>query len=321
VASGLLLIALSLGWWVCAAAGHGGAPDSLWWRLTARWPLEAIDLAAPGAVLALARVPLLGVSLPRLRAQLVFSGRPAAGAEAVVAQQLGCAVAGCWLVTGAFRFVADGTPGGSGGVLLAWLVLCVCAGTVGWLLPRWRLNLIVTDERERVLQRFPRLLQLLALSLEAGAEFDFAFERMAAHLRGTLRRPVALAEAERDAGTRREVWLERLCWRALGWEDAYETAEAFRPRLESLRQRDAYNDLILLPRAVSRSGELGTALAAQLSATAERLQRDWYREVEARGQRGAMALTLPSMLMVMAMTLMVAVPMLASITQIVSLNP
>ena len=318
---GLIVVACSLAWWLAAAIALSRGPDSILWRVTARLPLEALELAAPGAPAALSRIRWLGVPLGRLRARLVFVQRDAADAEPAVAQQLGCAVAGFWLITGVFRFVSDGAPLRGGMSLLIWLGLCLLAGLVGWWIPRWRLNLMVADERERTLQRFPRLLQLLALSLQAGAEFDYAFERLAGQLRGTLRGPVLLAEAERDAGVRRDIWLDRMCRRSLGWEDVYESAESFQPQIESLRQRDAYNDLILLSRAISRSGELGTVLATNLIATAERLQRDWYRDVEARGQRGATALTLPTMLMVMAMTLMVAVPMFASIAQIITLGP
>jgi hypothetical protein len=318
---GLIMVACSLAWWLVAATAHSRGPGSILWRVTARLPLEALELAAPGAPAALSRIRWLGVPLGRLRARLVFVQRDAADAESLIAQQLGCAVAGFWLITGVFRFVSDGAPVRGGSTLLFWLGLCLLAGLVGWWIPRWRLNLMVADERERTLQRFPRLLQLLALSLQAGAEFDYAFERLAGQLRGTLRGPVLLAEAERDAGVRRDIWLDRMCRRSLGWEDVYESAESFQPQIESLRQRDAYNDLILLSRAISRSGELGTVLATNLIATAERLQRDWYRDVEARGQRGATALTLPTMLMVMAMTLMVAVPMFASIAQIITLGP
>jgi hypothetical protein len=318
---GLIVVALSLVWWLAAAVALSRPPDSVFWRVTARLPLEVLELAAPAAPAAIARVRWLGVPLGRLRARLVFVQRDAADAEALIAQQLLCAVVGLWLTTGVFRFVSAGEPVRGGGAMLLWLGLCLVAGLVGWWIPRWRLNLLVADERERTLQRFPRLLQLLALSLQAGAEFDYAFERLAGQLRGTLRGPVLLAEAERDAGVRRDVWLDRMCRRALGWEDVYESAESFQPQLDSLRQRDAYNDLILLSRAISRSGELGTVLATNLIATAERLQRDWYRDVEARGQRGATALTLPTMLMVMAMTLMVAVPMFASIAQIITLGP
>jgi hypothetical protein len=318
---GLVLIALCLAWWLAAAVAMARGADSIFWRVTAGLPLDALDLAAPAAPAALSRIRWLGVPLGRLRARLVYVGRSAADAEALIAQQLGCAVAGFWLITGVFRFVSAGAPVGGGSSLLLWLGLCLVAGLVGWWIPRWRLNLMVADERERTLQRFPRLLQLIALSLQAGAEFDYAFERLAGQLRGTLRGPVLLAEAERDAGVRREVWLDRMCLRSLGWEDVYESAESFQPQVDSLRQRDAYNDLILLSRAISRSGELGTVLATNLIATAERLQRDWYRDVEARGQRGATALTLPTMLMVMAMTLMVAVPMFASIAQIITLGP
>src|SRR5262245_316717 len=118
MAAGLIMIALSLAWWLAAAVSLSRGPDSILWRVTARLPLDALDLAAPAAPAALSRMRWLGVPLGRLRARLVFVLRDAGDAEALIAQQLGCAVAGFWLITGVFRFVAAGEPVRGGPAML-----------------------------------------------------------------------------------------------------------------------------------------------------------------------------------------------------------
>ncbi len=161
-------------------------------------------------------------------------------------------------------------------------------------------------KRLEINARIPDVLDLLAVSLSAGAEFDNALTRIANNLSGTLQKELNLALMERDLGQSRELYLEALAFRTRGLDPASASQEE-RRRLRSTGLGQAVDEFV---HSVVRSTELGIPLKETLQEQAKvaRIKRQQFAEKRARNAQ--LNVSLPLSLFILAIMLMTIGPSL-----------
>jgi tight adherence protein C len=197
-----------------------------------------------------------------------------------------------------------------------YVVLFVLFTQLGWHMGALWFSDAVIRKRRAAINEAADFLDILAVCMEAGAEFDRAFEvavikwsdpvsvkpRKAGARGDEARRPMSWLKAdlvqaliERNMGLARAEYFYNLARRALG------------PELEGLsggsgrgREERIWAELV---RTVERSRDLGTPLQAGFAALAERIRMERFARAEESAQRASAATWLPQIFLVVSMVI------------------
>ena len=196
-------------------------------------------------------VPLLPTTyVQRLRERLETAGRAqGTTAEELAALQVVLAVAG---LAAAVAFVAMATPSPAG-ALGAAILLPVC----GALAPKAWIERAARERQAVVRRDLPDVLDLLAISVEAGLGFDAALELAARNFRGALADELRRTLREMELGSSR------------------------RDALHAMKRRVAVPELSTFVVALTQADALGMPIGRVLHAQAAELRsrrRQWARE-------------------------------------------
>jgi hypothetical protein len=271
-------------------------------------------------------------SLARMEEQLNYLGDPyrahpermrwIQGAGVVLAVLLAFSAA-TWLSEGRER-VAASLPGMTSGTdsearapkdfaVTVGIVLSFMLGTLGWNYPRMSLGKRVERRKQRLLLQLADLLELMEITMRAGAEFDQALETAAGTIyERYIVKPeqyplgIELAQAlfERNMGVSRADFMESLGLRAT-------------MRVE--RNENEFGDAAValwdeLTQAVTLSQETGSNLRETLPDIVERVRSGRLKSAEQRAATARVTITYPQTLLVLALmlTLLAAVGLFVS---------
>lgn len=231
--------------------------------------------------------------------------------------------AAAWLSEGATKFVAS-LPGLTPSVdpaklsppeyapkdfvLTVALVLAFPLGALGWNYPRVALNKRVERRKQRLLLQLADLLELMAITMRAGAEFDQSLEVAGRTIYDRyIQKPeqyplgIELAQAlfERNMGVSRADFMESLGLRAT---------------MRKERNENEFSDAAValwdeLTQAVTLSQETGSSLRDTLPEIVSRVRSGRLKAAEQRASTARISITYPQTLLVMALmaTLLAAV--------------
>lgn len=271
-------------------------------------------------------------SLARIEEQLNYLGDPmrahperfrwVQGAGVVLAVLLAFSAA-TWFSEGRARVAATlpGMVSGADSVerapldlaLTIGIVLSVLLSLLGWNYPRMSLGGRVERRKQRLLLQLADLLELMEITMRAGAEFDQALETAAGTIYDRyIQKPeqyplgIELAQAlfERNMGVSRADFMESLGLRAT---------------MRAERNENEFGDAAValwdeLTQAVTLSQETGTNLKDTLPDIVERVRSGRLKSAEQRASTARVTITYPQTLLVLALmlTLLAAVGLFVS---------
>jgi|SRR5579859_2760533 len=194
------------------------------------------------------------------------------------------------------------TPAPSGFVLTVAIVLGGALGMIGWFYPRQALSRKVEQRKQRLLLQLADLLELMAITMRAGAEFDQALETATGMMYNRYdRKPelyplgVELAQAlfERNVGVSRADFMESLGLRAT---------------MRTERRENEFTDIAVtlwdeLTQAVSLSQEVGSSLKDTLPEIVERVRSGRLKGAEQAAAGARVSIIYPQTLLVLALML------------------
>jgi hypothetical protein len=188
------------------------------------------------------------------------------------------------------------------------VVLSVLLGTLGWNYPRATLDKRVEQRKQRLLLQLADLLELMAITMRAGAEFDQAMEVAGRTIYDRyIQKPdqyplgIELAQAlfERNMGVSRADFMESLGLRAT---------------MRKERGDNEFSDAAVslwdeLTQAVTLSQETGASLRETLPEIVTRVRSGRLKAAEQRAATARVSITYPQSLLVLALmaTLLAAV--------------
>jgi hypothetical protein len=188
------------------------------------------------------------------------------------------------------------------------LLLSGLLGTLGWFYPRLTLDKRVDQRKQRLLLQLADLLELMAITMRAGAEFDQALEVAGRTIYDRyIQKPdqyplgIELAQAlfERNMGVSRADFMESLGLRAT---------------MRKERSDNEFSDAAVslwdeLTQAVTLSQETGSSLRETLPDIVARVRSGRLKAAEQRAATARVSITWPQSLLVLALmvTLLAAV--------------
>jgi hypothetical protein len=185
------------------------------------------------------------------------------------------------------------------GIVVA-MFLSAGLALLGWSLPRQALNRKVEQRKQRLLLQLADLLELMAITMQAGAEFDQALETATATIYDRYsRKPdqyplgVELAQAvfERNMGVSRADFMGALGLRAT---------------MRTERNEDELSDAAVtlwdeLTQAVTLSQEVGSSLKETLPEIVERVRNGRLKSAEQAAANARVSMIYPQMMLVLAL--------------------
>jgi hypothetical protein len=192
----------------------------------------------------------------------------------------------------------DTAPAGT--TLTIGIILAVALGTIGWFYPRQALNRRVEQRKQRLLLQLADLLELMAITMRAGAEFDQALETATRTIYDRYNRKpdqyplgVELAQAlfERNMGVSRADFMEALGLRAT---------------MRTERHENEFSDAAVtlwdeLTQAVTLSQEVGSSLKETLPEIVERVRGGRLKAAEQVAASARITIIYPQGLLVLAL--------------------
>ncbi len=188
------------------------------------------------------------------------------------------------------------------------IALSFFLGTLGWFYPRSALDKRVESRKQRLLLQLADLLELMAITMRAGAEFDQAMEVAGRTIyERYIQKPdqyplgIELAQAlfERNMGVSRADFMESLGLRAT---------------MRKERSENEFSDAAVslwdeLTQAVTLSQETGSSLRETLPDIVTRVRSGRLKAAEQRASTARVTITYPQSLLVLALmaTLLAAV--------------
>ena len=180
------------------------------------------------------------------------------------------------------------------------LVLSAGLALLGWSLPRQALNGKVAERKQRLLLQLADLLELMAITMQAGAEFDQALETATATIYDRYsRKPeqyplgVELAQAvfERNMGVSRADFMGALGLRAT---------------MRTERNENELSDAAVtlwdeLTQAVTLSQEVGSSLKETLPEIVERVRNGRLKSAEQAAANARVSMVYPQILLILAL--------------------
>lgn len=188
----------------------------------------------------------------------------------------------------------------SGFVLTVGILLAAALGTIGWFYPRQALRRRVEQRKQRLLLQLADLLELMAITMRAGAEFDQALETATHTIYDRYNRKpdqyplgVELAQAlfERNMGVSRADFMESLGLRAT---------------MRTERHENEFSDAAVtlwdeLTQAVTLSQEVGSSLKDTLPEIVERVRGGRLKAAEQVAATARITIIYPQGLLVLAL--------------------
>lgn len=195
---------------------------------------------------------------------------------------------------------ADQQTAPPGFAIVVAAILSAGLAVMGWWLPRQTLNNRVIQRKQRLLLQLADLLELMAITMQAGAEFDQALETATATIYERYsRKPdqyplgVELAQAvfERNMGVSRADFMGALGLRAT---------------MRTERNENELSDAAVtlwdeLTQAVTLSQEVGSSLKETLPEIVERVRNGRLKSAEQAAANARVSMVYPQMLLVMAL--------------------
>ncbi len=188
----------------------------------------------------------------------------------------------------------------SGFVFTIGIALAAALGTIGWFYPRQALRRRVEQRKQRLLLQLADLLELMAITMRAGAEFDQALETATRTIYDRYNRKpdqyplgVELAQAlfERNMGVSRADFMESLGLRAT---------------MRTERHENEFSDAAVtlwdeLTQAVTLSQEVGSSLKDTLPEIVERVRGGRLKAAEQVAATARITIIYPQGLLVLAL--------------------
>jgi len=182
------------------------------------------------------------------------------------------------------------------------LILSLLLGTLGWNYPRVALEKRVERRKQRLILQLADLLELMAITMRAGAEFDQALETAAATIYDRyIKKPdqyplgIELAQAlfERNMGVSRADFMDSLGLRAT---------------MRKERSENEFSDAAVslwdeLTQAVTLSQETGGSLRDTLPEIVDRVRNSRLKAAEQRAGTARVSIVYPQGLLVLALML------------------
>ena len=181
------------------------------------------------------------------------------------------------------------TLGGAGKMSAPWLLGSLA---VGWLVPDFWVKHHQSSRYRSIARDLPEVVDLLALCVDAGADFMGAVQRVVRDYRPCpVRDELAVVLQEIRIGKRRR--------------------EAFR----SMSQRVRMPDVTAFARTIVHADRMGTGMAQALRIMAEDTRLRRYHAAERFAQKAPLKMLIPLILIMMCALMMVAGPVLLEFTR------
>ncbi len=175
----------------------------------------------------------------------------------------------------------------------------------GWFAPDFWLRQQSGRRRREILEQMPDFLELLAASMNAGAEYERALEIIARTMGGPLARELRLTIVERELAVPRSKYMQAFATRATMRADL-----AHLPSTTDNGRYGATRALVLDPetwivdefaRTVDQATDLGTSLQVTLRDQAARMRQYRFAKAQELARASSVGVALPLGLMVLGM--------------------